>query len=318
MTETVYGMFFTAGETPKCDRIQYFDMELGYSMASAYPRDKAAGDAVTELLSRVETAHEAGFDYIQAGDHHAMVDSNYFQNVPLLGRISSIFDRVASLFLIPLYHPVLLAEYCGTIDSLCQDFELWCAVGWRSEEFEALNVPVTERAPRLEEGLSMLKALWEDDEVSYEGTYHSLDDVTINPKASPKRTVIGGIAEPAVRRAGRKGDGWIASPVESIADLKRKREWFEAGGGGEMLVRRDALVLKDGAAADEMATEILESGYRGWEADAPILAGGIEDVVADLRALADLGVKDVVVRPMEDEHATETLRVLGEARDRAF
>jgi alkanesulfonate monooxygenase SsuD/methylene tetrahydromethanopterin reductase-like flavin-dependent oxidoreductase (luciferase family) len=293
-------------------------MDLGYSLTSAYPLDQPTGDAVNELLSAVETAHDAGFDYVQAGDHHVMDDTNYFQNVPVLGRLTSIFDRVAGLFIVPLYDPILLGEYCGTLDALSDEFELWCAVGWRSEEFDAFDVPRRERAPRLEENLSILEAVWEDNDVDYSGTYRSIQDISINPKASPRRTVIGGIAEPAIERAGRLGDGWVASPVESPEDLKRKREWFEAGGGGDILVRRDALVLEDGSEAQKLATDRLESGYRGWDTDAPILAGGVEDIVEDLWTLADHGVKDVVVRPMEDEYAEETLRVLGEARDRAF
>lgn len=116
--------------------------------------------------------------------------------------------------------------------------------------------------PRFVESLELIRRLWRDDDVTADEEFRTLDNVSVNPKASPERVCIAGRAEPAVRRAGRLGDSWVAG-IESLPDLRRKREWFDAAGGGDILVRRDALVLEDGDRARKLAERKLREGYRG-------------------------------------------------------
>lgn len=292
-------------------------MRLGYSITSAHSREKPAEQAVEEVLDRVRTARDAGVDYVQAGDHHA-TPYHYLQNVPVSARIAAEIDRVASLFLLPLYNPVLVAEQAGTLDAVAPEFDFWCALGWREAAFDAHGVPYEERAPRFEEALELIQRLWTEDEVDHDGRFYEAEGVSVNPKADAVRTTIGGSAEPAVRRAGRLGDAWAAGPTETLADLERKYGWAreEANGDGDpdLVVRRDAMILEDGDDARERADEMLAEGYRGWDEDAPyLLVGSPEEVAGDLDALADIGVDEVVVRPMDDEHAAATLEGFGRA-----
>ncbi len=83
----------------------------------------------------------------------------------------------------------------------------------------------------------------------------------------------------------------------------------------DVIVRRDALVLEDGDAAEAEARERLERGYRGWPAEADwLLVGDAESVAGDLAALEAAGADEVVVRPMANTHAEETLREVARAR----
>lgn len=290
-------------------------MRLGYSINSALPAGRTADDHASVLLERARTASEAGFDYVQAGDHH-VAGNGYLQNVPTLARLTEAIDHVAPLFLLPLHDPILLAEQCGTLEAFADRFELWGALGYNEAAFDAFDVPLEERVPRFVESLRILEALWNDDKVSVDGEYHSLDNVSIAPKATPERICIGGGAEPAVRRAGRLGDAWVAGPTETLADLETKRVWFEEAGGDTILVRRDALILDNDSRARDVADDLLRSGYRGWDLDADwTLVGDAETVADDLEALADAGVEEVVVRPMSDEHTSETLRECARARE---
>lgn len=291
-------------------------MRLGYSINSAVPADRSVDSHATHVLERARTASAAGFDYVQAGDHHAVADHAYLQNVPTLARLTDVVDHVAPLFLLPLHDPIHLAEQCGTLAAFADRFELWCALGYNEAAFEAFDVPLEERVPRFAESLRIVEALWAEDSVSIDGDYYSLADVSINPKATPERICIGGSAEPAVRRAGRLGDAWVAGPTETLEEIESKRAWFESEGGESTIVRRDALVLEDGAHARDVADDLLRSGYRGWgpETEYP-LVGDAETVAADLEELAEAGVSEVVVRPMSGDHALETLRQCAEARD---
>lgn len=289
-------------------------MELGYSITSFFTGDVASHEAARRVVERARIADEAGYDYVEAGDRHAISGGGYLQNVPITARLAAETDHVAAMFLLPLYDPVLVAEQVGTLDALADGFDFWCAVGGGREQFDAFDVPLEERAPRFEESLALIDRLWTDDEVKFEGEFYSVDGVSINPKANP-RICIGGGAEPAVRRAGRLGDAWVAGPSEPEDELPEKIEWFEHAGGGDVIVRREALGLADGERARELASEKLQDGYRGWPADADwVLAGDAEELAADLERLAELGADEVVVRPMSNTHAEETLRTVARAR----
>ncbi|SEH17815.1 Flavin-dependent oxidoreductase, luciferase family (includes alkanesulfonate monooxygenase SsuD and methylene tetrahydromethanopterin reductase) [Natronorubrum sediminis] len=291
-------------------------MRLGYSINSAVPATRSVDSHTNCLLERVRTATDAGFEYVQAGDHHAVSDHAYLQNVPTLARLTAVTDHVAPLFLLPLHHPLHLAERCGTLATFADRFELWCALGYNSEAFRALDVPLEERVPRFVETLGIVQSLLTEGFVSVDGEYYSLDDVSISPHAAPERVCIGASAEPAVRRAGRLGDAWVALPTETTDEIDSKREWFESEGGTEVIARRDALVLEDGERARNVAADLLQSGYRGWDVEAEYpLVGDAETVAADLEALTEAGVSEVVVRPMSTDHAVETLRQCGVARD---
>jgi alkanesulfonate monooxygenase SsuD/methylene tetrahydromethanopterin reductase-like flavin-dependent oxidoreductase (luciferase family) len=232
----------------------------------------------------------------------------------MTARLAAVFDHVAPLALVPLYDPVLLAEQVDTLGALADDVDLWCGLGHEQSSYDAFGVPMAERGARMAEALELLRLLWSEDDVTFDGEFYAVEGVSVNPKCDA-RLCVGASAEPAVRRAGRLGDAWVASPAESVADIERKRGWFEDAGGGDLLARRDALCLPDGERARELADELLVEGYRGWGPDAPVLAGDAADVAADLADLADAGVEEVVIRPMTGEYAVETLETVAEGSE---
>lgn len=294
------------------------DLALGYSITSAFSSKMPAGEAARGVLDRARVAAEAGYDLVEAGDHHAVRGYGYLQNVPMAARLAEHFDRVAGMFLLPLYHPVLVAEQVGTLDALVDEFDFWCAVGGGEAAFSAFGVPLAERGARFEEALALIDELWVADGVTFDGTFYAVEDASVNPKADP-RVCIGGTAEPAVRRAARLGDAWVANADIPLADIEERLAWIDDEGGDDLdvIVRRDALVLADGETAAAEAEGRLEGGYRGWPADADwVLVGDAESVAADLGALVDAGADEVVVRPMANAHAEATLREVAGARER--
>ena len=292
-------------------------MELGYSISTLHGFDVTPAEAAAETVRRAELASDAGFDYIQTGDHHVERNGHYLQNVPTVSRLSAYYDHAATLFLLPLYDPILVAEQAGTVASFVDRFDLWCSIGRRQHEFDAFDVDKRERVPRLIESVEAIRAIWNGEGVSYDGEFYSFEDVDSSPKAPDARICIGGGVEAAVRRAGRIGDAWVAHPRESNDDVVEKSAWFEEAGGGDLIVRRDALVLEDGNKAHELVDDAFSGGYRGWaeEEKEVILTGDSEEVAAELEALTELGVDEVVVRPMFDEFADETLQNVASAHE---
>lgn len=283
-------------------------MKLGYSITSFHGADVTPAQAAQRVLDRAAIAHDAGYDYVETGDHHNVSGGQYLQNVPTASRLAGQFDHVAAMFLLPLYDPVLLAEQVGTMDAFADTFDFWCAVGGGRDQFDAFDVPLAERAARFEELLDVLDRLWSEDEVTVDGTFYDLDGVSVNPKAD-SRICIGGSAEPAVRRAGRLGDAWVAGPAETREQLRQKCEWFEDAGGGDLIVRRDVLVLPDGDRARERAAQELAEGYRGWPADTDwVVTGDAADAAEEFDRLRELGADEIVIRPMVGAHARKTLQ----------
>ena len=290
-------------------------MQLGYSITSHFGDDVTPRGATDDVLERVSVAADAGYDYVETGDHHVVGGGGYLQSLPTAARLTEHVDRVAPMVLLPLYHPVLVAEQVGTIAALVDEIDLWVAVGRAGAQYDVLGVPPEERGRRLVEGLELIRRLWNDDGVDFDGEFWQVEDVSVNPKADA-RFCLGGSAEVAVRRAGHRGDAWVANADASPDFIEEALGWFEAEGGGDVIVRRDVLALEDGERASRRAQEFLENGYRGWSPDADwVLSGDADDVAEGFAELRDLGADEVVVRPMSDRHATETLSVVAEARE---
>src|SRR5690348_3758934 len=119
-----------------------------------------------------------------------------------------------SVLVLPMRHPLPLAKELATLQNLSEGrLILGAGVGWLEDEFAALGVPYRERGKRMDEGIAMMRAVWNDDPVSFAARTIPavIDDMRILPK--PEKPIpiwIGGSSEPALKRAARL-DGWHGS-----------------------------------------------------------------------------------------------------------
>jgi alkanesulfonate monooxygenase SsuD/methylene tetrahydromethanopterin reductase-like flavin-dependent oxidoreductase (luciferase family) len=91
-------------------------MRVGISIGTTFdPADSAR--APRSVLAQADAAVRAGLDSLTVGDRHSLAPSAYLQNAPLIGRILGVWDQrpVGCLFLVQLWHPVLMAEQIGAI-----------------------------------------------------------------------------------------------------------------------------------------------------------------------------------------------------------
>ena len=142
-------------------------MHIGVSERSGYGVvDPRAG--ARWMVERARAARDAGLESLFLGEHHA-TGGTYFQNAPMLGRLLAEWgDRpVGALFLLPLWHPVTLAEQVGTLAALTQGrFILQCALGGGQEQFDGMGVSLRGRVARFESTLSVLRRLLAGEEVT--------------------------------------------------------------------------------------------------------------------------------------------------------
>ncbi|MBI3302455.1 MAG: LLM class flavin-dependent oxidoreductase [Deltaproteobacteria bacterium] len=128
-------------------------VRFGISLTTAHPRSADPRQCVRELLERVQVARDVGFHSIWVGDHH-VTQHHYLQNLPLIARISAVSGQmqIGALFMLPLFHPILLAEQVATLDVICEGrFTLKTAVGGQQDAHAAFGIPWKERAGRFEE-----------------------------------------------------------------------------------------------------------------------------------------------------------------------
>jgi alkanesulfonate monooxygenase SsuD/methylene tetrahydromethanopterin reductase-like flavin-dependent oxidoreductase (luciferase family) len=283
-------------------------MKVGVSLRSGYgPMDVRTG--AQWLVERARAANRAGLDSLFIGDHHN-VPVPYYQNVPMLGRLLAEWDDRPSgaLFLLPLWHPLLVAEQIGTLASIAGGpFIMQCAVGGGAEQFDALGVPIKSRPSRFEAALDIIRRLCAGEEVSTDAPF-SIARARIAPvPPQPLDVWIGAAAPPAIDRAARLGDAFLIGPEAVPGEVGRLVEEYRAAcarhgrTAATVAVRRDIHVGADDADARRVAGPILERGYRGFDPAAPVV-GDVEAVAAAFAELGAMGCTDVIIRHLADDH----------------
>jgi alkanesulfonate monooxygenase SsuD/methylene tetrahydromethanopterin reductase-like flavin-dependent oxidoreductase (luciferase family) len=274
-------------------------MNVGISLRSGYaPMDARLG--AQWMIERARASAAAGLDSLFVGDHHA-VPVPYYQNVPILGRLLAEWDTrpAGALFLLPLWHPVLVAEQIGTLASIAQGpFIMQCAIGAGQDQFGAFGLSTRDRVARFETGLATIRQLCAGEAV---------DDVRIAPvPPEPLQVWIGAAAPPAVDRAARLGDAFLIGPEATPPEVARLANDYRdacARHGKDatrIAVRRDIHVGADDTDADRVAGPIVARGYRGFDPSA-VVTGGPDRVADAFAALGEAGCTDVIVRHLADD-----------------
>jgi alkanesulfonate monooxygenase SsuD/methylene tetrahydromethanopterin reductase-like flavin-dependent oxidoreductase (luciferase family) len=267
------------------------------------------------MVEQAATAWDAGLDSLFVGDHH-VTGGPYYQNSPILGRLLAEWgDRPAGgLYLLPLWNPVLVAEQVGTLAAIAPGpFILQCALGGGADQFSGMGADLKGRARAFESALDTVRRLLAGDEVN---------GARIGPlPPDPVDVWIGGTAPPALDRAARLGDAWLAAPellpeeAASLIDAYRDRCAAHERVPTAIPIRRDVHVGADEEDAWRVAGPILDAGYRGFD-PAVTVVGSVEQVAEQFRGLEAFGYTDVIVRPIAGDQA-ETLaclRRLGDVR----
>ena len=171
-------------------------------------------------------AEELGFHSVWISEHHGRHSGYYPSPLVVLASLATRTRSVllgANVVLLPLYHPVRVAEDAALVDVISKGrLVLGLAIGYRPEEFQLFGVPMRERASRLEEGIEIIKRLWTEDAVTHAGRHFQFKDGSIFPKPvqRPRPPIwIGGWVDQAIRRAAQIGDAWFPGPTATWEKL---------------------------------------------------------------------------------------------------
>ena len=282
--------------------VHLVDFDLPGGPASLGPTLAATGRA----------AEEAGVDNLTLMDHYLQLDFLSRAEAPMLEGYTTLGFLAAHTSSVELQllmtgvtyrHPGLLAKIVSTLDVLSSGrAALGLGAAWYEREHLALGVPfppLAERFERLEETLRIVRQMWSDEDGPFVGKHYRLAETINSPQ--PLRTphppimVGGGGERKTLRLVARYADacnvfaGRGAGPEEVAHKLAVLREWCE----------------REGRPYDEIRRTVLYNGPVGQDRT------GATAFVDEMRALADVGVDEVHVMPLEGDPVA-FVRSLGE------
>lgn len=199
-------------------------MKLGV----VFPQTEIGSDpgAVREYA---QAAESMGYNHILAFDHvlganaesrpgwsgayrHTDAFHEPFVLFGYLAAVTSGVELVTGVIILPQRQTALVAKQTAAVDVLSQGrLRLGIGIGWNAVEYEALGEDFHNRGRRSEEQIDLMRKLWTNDLITYEGRWHKITDAGLNPLPvqQPIPVWFGGAAPQTIRRVATIGDGWF-------------------------------------------------------------------------------------------------------------
>ena len=213
-----------------------------------------------------------------------------------------------SALVLPTRHPVLLAKQLATLDLLCKG-RLLLVVGLGgddSRDFEATGVRKEERGKRGDEAIVLMKKLWSEGKVNFDGQFYSANELTLLPRPYQQGGPplwVGGRSKAALRRVGKLADGWLVSsvtPMEVAAGIATIRSHAAEAGREVPEDHYGVLVPYAIASRSEEALRLAGPSIRRRQDIAPqeySALGTAQQVREKLGKYIDAGATKFVMRP---------------------
>ena len=192
-------------------------------------------DVVADFASSAEAT---GYDHLIAYDHVLGAstasrpdwqgpytsESLFHEPFVLFGYLAGVtrtLELVTAVIILPQRQTALVAKQAACVDALSQGrLRLGIGTGWNAVEYEALAENFHDRGARSEEQIDVLRRLWADEVISYDGKWHTITEAGLNP-LPPKRRIpvwLGGMAPQVLDRVGRIADGWFPFYNPNLAE----------------------------------------------------------------------------------------------------
>lgn len=174
--------------------------------------DQTMADVYRAVVNQATLCDRLGFDFVWFTEHHFVEDGYLPAFQPLAGAVAAMTQKIRisnDVALLPLYHPIRLAEEMAVLDQLSRGrMELGIGMGYVPREFEAYGHKVSHRVSLMDEGIEILRQAWSDQPVRHHGKRYQITDIDVFPKphqAGGPPLWIAAMKEPGARRAARFG-----------------------------------------------------------------------------------------------------------------
>jgi probable F420-dependent oxidoreductase len=269
-----------------------------------------------EILDLTERAEDLGFDSVWVGD--SVLARPRFEALTTLAAVAARTQRVrlGTAVLLPiLRQPVVLANQVANLDLIANGrLILGVGIGGNNasvaQEFAACGVPIARRIGMFEETITLMRRLWTEPEVTFQGRYFQVQSVRLGLRPLRQSGVplwVAGSGDNALRRVLRLGDGWLpisSSPQAFTADWRRLQALGQEIGRDAHNLHRCLYttlnVNADVAQAERELRAFIESYYSiPYEVQATrngLCAGSAEQCIAWLKAFIAAGAQTIVIR----------------------
>jgi probable F420-dependent oxidoreductase len=269
---------------------------------------------LTRFAARAEDLGYAGLWTVDSVPGAATARGPVIDGLHALSAASSVTTTIrlgVSVIVLPARNALQLARELASIDVLSAG-RLTVGVGIGRENAEGLGLPLGRRALRLRENLEVMRALWERNDVTYDGELYGFDGLSIGPKPvqRPGPPVwFGAGTPPALRRAARLGDGWMGAGSSSSAQFAEQvgllRQALEEEGRDPAtfpIAKRVYVAVED---TEELARERLAARLDAFYAapgmtERVAICGPAEACAERLRELVDGGAQELLLNPAYD------------------
>ncbi len=193
-----------------------------------FPQTEFGNDPAA-IRDYAQTAESLGFDHILAYDHvlganpqrpggwsgpytHQDPFHEPFVLFSYMAGLTQTIEFVTGILILPQRETALVAKQAASLDVLSEGrLRLGMGIGWNKVEFVALNQEFHNRGKRIEEQVTLLRQLWTEPLVKFDGRWHHIPDAGLNPLPVQRPIPIwfGGHADAVLRRIARMGDGWL-------------------------------------------------------------------------------------------------------------
>ena len=298
-------------------------MTSSFRMGMMLPVEHAADDDLQarfrNLLEAARLAEQAGFAFLDAPQHYLAAPSQYLHCIPLLARVAAevpSVDLCTNIIQLTLHNPVQIAEELATLDVVSGGrLVVGFGRGYREDEFRAFGVADGTRLTRFLEALELVKRLWTEEAVSFEGRHFRLRDASlgVKPVREPRPPVmIAASGEKMIARAARLAEGWSAASHATLDVLLEQAAVYRravADAGKPFPPRHYRLMLETSVAetmeqARRVAWPYLAkkyAGYSSWGQDDELPEGQSFDGPIEKLAEGRFNIGDV-------DHVVERIR----------
>ena len=281
-----------------------------------------------QILDLAEQAEALGFASVWAGD--SVLARPRFEALTTLAAVAARTQRVqlGTAVLLPvLRHPVVLANEVASLDLIANGrLILGVGIGGNNstvaQEFAACGVSIAHRVGLFEETITLMRRLWTEPEVTFQGRYFQVQSARLGLRPLRKSGVplwLAGSVDNALRRVLRLGDGWLpisSSPHAFTADWERLQVFGQEMGRDAQDLHRCVYttlnVNADVVQAERELRTFIESYYGiSYEEQARrngLCAGSAEHCIAWLEAFIAAGAQSIVVRFGSPDQAGQLVR----------
>jgi probable F420-dependent oxidoreductase len=254
--------------------------------------DPGAVRAYVDAAADLGYAHLVAYDHVLGADAaewgrlgpYGLADQ-FHEVLVLFGWLAAFspLELATGILIGPQRQTALIAKQAAQVDLFSGGgrLRLGLGIGWNPAEYQALGVPFAQRGDRLEEQVTLLRRLWCEESVSFDGRFNTVRAAGLAP-APPTRPIpiwLAATAEPALRRVGRLADGWFplmapgdrlehATGIVATAAVDAGRDPSAIGMEGQLTFKEEDRFVERAqrwrqAGATHLAVQTMGAGHRG-------------------------------------------------------